>query len=420
MTFFNDFINFSYTNILLSLILIVLIVLIILILKHFKMTRYLNYNSTFLGGSSKFNPSDVNYYDNIELKMNEENVKNYLLNFVNAPDGSFVIFNSGATESIANMMMWAKNISPFGSILGSELDHPSVKINADNFGMKYNQIELSKSKKINIPDGTVMIFITNVSPSTGEIFPINNINTNYAYLDTNGINDDYYDVSEDVRQIKPLKVLDASQSIGKIKIDMKNDDLNAVFFSTHKIGGNFNHGVLIVNPSIYKFKPLIAGSQQDEMRGGTYDSYDYLNLPTKLREYSNEFDLNECKEVYKLITEELDKNKIPHYKPKLEHLYDTVLVQLKGCNAKLVYSLSVDGIYVGSSTACQSDHKNTELRISYINKCGINKKVINKIINAIKQIDEENEIENEIENDEHENEIENDENEIDKLINDNI
>lgn len=48
---------------------------------------------------------------------------------MNVPDGSKIIINSGASESIANMMIWAKTISPYCMILGSTLDHPTIKTN---------------------------------------------------------------------------------------------------------------------------------------------------------------------------------------------------------------------------------------------------------------------------------------------------
>lgn len=105
-----------------------------------------------------------------------------------------------------------------------------------------------------------MVFITDVSPSTSEIYPMNY--KEYKYL-----NDEDYSSYILESQIKPLKVLDASQMIGKIKIDIKKDDLKAVF-SSHKFGGNFNNGVLIINEGLYQFKPLITRSQQYILRGG--------------------------------------------------------------------------------------------------------------------------------------------------------
>ena len=281
-----------------------------------------------------------------------------------------------------------------------------IKENADNYNMEYSTIKLSDSK-ISLPEDTVMLFITGVSPKTGEIYPINKIKK-YNYLSNHEDS-----INNSVRQVKPLKVLDASQMIGKIKIDMIKDDLNAVFFSCHKFGGEFNTGVLIVNGGSVKYKPLIAGSQQEHMRGGTYNAYAYQNINNLLNEYSKEYNVEECKEIYNEFMKELDKNKIEYYKPKLNHLYNTILIHLHGCNAKAIHTLADYGIYVGSSTACTNSKTVKELRISYLNKSEFGKNTISKICNIIKDVDngvinddDEND-ENDITNEENKDEIKN-------------
>ena len=370
------------------------------------MSRYLNYNSSFVGGNkSTFNPSDIYYTDNIDLKTKENMIKTYLLTYFNAPDNAKIIFNSGASESIANCMFWAKSISKFGTVIGSELDHPSVKENADNIGINYKVLtykDLKNPSRIEYPQDTVALFITGVCPKTGEIYPMSNLKE-YTYLNENSNLSDM----KSTRQIKPLKILDASQMLGKVKIDMINDDLNAVFFSCHKIGGEFNTGVLIINePKYAKFKPLISGSQQDNLRGGTYNSYAYQNIPQLLKEYCSLIKEDECKEIYDKFTKELDKRGIKYYKPTLPHTHGTILIQLNNCNAKAIHTLSEYGIYVGSATACQSNNTVNELRISYLNKDEFGKNTINKICDVIQEIENDNvneDSDNENEN-EHENE----------------
>ena len=44
--------------------------------------------------------------------------------------------------------------------------------------------------------------------------------------------------------------------------------VDAVFFSLHKIGGEMGVGVLVVN-DVSNYVPLIAGFQQNSLRGGT-------------------------------------------------------------------------------------------------------------------------------------------------------
>ena len=364
------------------------------------MSRYLNHNSTYIGDKKlKFNPSDIYYSDNVSLKTQEMMVKNFIKEYLNASDNAKVIFNSGASESIANCMVWAKSISKFGTILGSVLDHPSVKENAENMELNYKSLSYEdlEKKEIEIPDNVIMTFITGVCPKTGEIYPLNKLKK-YNYLSEGG--DLKY--SKNARQIRDLRVLDASQMIGKIKIDMIENNLNAVFFSCHKIGGEFNTGVLVINEqsNYYKFKPLISGTQQDHLRGGTYNTYAYMILPNLLKSYSEEFNEKECKTIYNKFTKTLDAKQINYYKPVLPHLYNTILIHLNGCNAETIHTLSEYGIYTGSSTACQSDNVSKELRISYLNASEFGSNTINKICDIVEQenykdnefdkIDEEN------------------------------
>ena len=396
------------------IIIIVAIIVIIIILKNYKMSRYLNYNSSFVGGSkSTFNPSDIYYTDNIELKTKEAMVKTFLLSYVNAPDDAKVIFNSGASESIANCMLWAKSISKFGVVLGSELDHPSVKENAENMGINYKSLSYKNllRKNIDVPQDTVAIFMTGVSPKTGEIYPISHLK-DYVYLNES----DALSTSTTARQIKPLRILDATQMIGKIPIDMTANDLNAVFFSCHKIGGEFNTGVLIINdPKWAKFKPLISGSQQDHLRGGTYNSYAYQNIPKLIKEYESLVKNDECKEIYNNFIKELDKRNIKYYKPVLPHTHGTILINLSGCNAKAIHTLSEYGIYVGSATACQSNNTVKELRVSYLNKDEFGKNTINKICDVIQEIETENELDVDAKDDDSENELDEEKMKVDEL-----
>ena len=372
---------------LIIVILIVLIITIITILICNKMTsyKYLNYNSTYLKGG-KFNPSDVAYAESLDLKLKENQIKAYISQYVNAPENAKIIFNSGATESIANLIFWAKEYNRYGKIQGSILDHPSVKENAKNYGVGYTQYSYNDLNKdqIEIDDGTSMLFISGVGPSTGEIYPMNKFKK-YVYMSQ--YEDD--EPNQNMRQYPFIKVLDASQMIGKIPIDMVNNELNAVFFSLHKIGGEFNTGILIIDDSnIYtKFKPIIAGTQQNHLRGGTYNTYAYLDLPNLLQKYESKYNPEKCKKQFNKIIKELKKHNINYHKPQLPTLNNTVLIHLNECNAGIINNLSEYGIYLGSSTACETNNINTDLRISYLTGDELNDKTIKFICDEIDDID---------------------------------
>lgn len=370
-------------------ILIILILLKIIKLNREEMNNYFNYNSTALIGSNRlFNASDTAYEEVQNIKIEEARVKEYIKKICNATDDTQVIFTSGATESMATVLNWVKSYNQYGTVYGSDFDHNSIILNCQNQNLKYGTINYKHiiKNKSELPSDISCLFLTHVSPHTGEIIPVEKLinKLDFAYL--NEI-DDYNDENvEIIAQYKPLIILDASQSIGKTKIDMKNWDLNAVFFSLHKLGGKMNCGVLLIRDDIDKpFKPLIAGKQQNAMRGGTYDVYSYLNFEELYDNYVESIDHQQCKKTWKKAHTAFKKAGLDVYEPKYNHLYNTILIRTKVCSYDMIKELSQFGIYVSGKTACDSLDKSdneSNLRLSFING-DISIKTINKIVEVI-------------------------------------
>ena len=252
-----------------------------------------------------------------------------------------------------------------------------------------------------LPTDISCLFLTHVSPHTGEIIPMDKLINKLDFTYLNELDDYNEDGIEVVGQYKPLMILDASQSIGKTKIDMKNWDLNAVFFSLHKIGGKMNCGVLLIKDDIEKpFKPLIAGKQQNAMRGGTYDIYSYLNFDELYNNFTENIDHQQCKKTWKKAHTAFKRAGLDVYEPKYNHLYNTILIRTKVCSYNIIKELSQYGIYVSGKTACDSldkSDKESDIRISFING-DISNKTIDKIVEVINKW-ENNEDELEIDGD---------------------
>ncbi|MFA5719931.1 MAG: aminotransferase class V-fold PLP-dependent enzyme [Acholeplasmataceae bacterium] len=352
---------------------------------------YLNYASTNAKVSGNFNPSDI-YSDNTVLMDKFGQFVHKLCVELNAPIGSRVILNSGSTESISNVIFWAKNINPFGTVVGTDFDHSSVKANAELHKMNYQQ---------KLHDNTSLLFLTHVKSSTGEILDVDkivdNIN-NYTFINeestmfiTDGslpmmnVDDEQPSIITDsssfplVMQNRPLIVLDAAQSIMKIPIDMTKWTLDAVFFSLHKLGGPIGVGVLVIAPG-KTFTPLIAGSQQDGLRGGTFPfNIDFEKI---MVESSS---IRSRKKKWEKAKEFLENEKISVYSPKHKHLYNTLLIDTKDkCSDALIKILADDNIYVGNLTACSKGGHN--IRISFDNEKEINNKILKKIVKTINEV----------------------------------
>lgn len=350
---------------------------------------YLNTASTDANHTGQLNPSDLAYPQVFSNRLELEEMINNIKKAVNAPAYSQVIFNSGATESIATCINWARNINPHGVVLGSEYDHSAVEDACKEYQLEYSQ-DLRKGK---IDDKTVMIFITQVDSKTGEIVNIDNFKRNvemkYKYLSETP------NASGNILQHRPLFCVDATQSIGKIPIDMRHWEADAVFFSLHKIGGPIGVGVMIISQGHYKFHPLIPGKQQHGLRGGTYPLETILDSNIVLNQITNPTHSpidrkDKWEEVYNRFT----KEKLNIHKPRGNHLYNTYLIDLGHCPMGVINTLAERGVYVGNSSACRNEisqefvetpneEQHGSIRISFSDPGDLTEEVVDTIIDVI-------------------------------------
>lgn len=324
--------------------------------KPFLKGAYLNYASTAAPKNGTLNPSDIAYGQNFDLRSDIETLKIEYKRLVNAPVTAKVIFNSGATESIANCVFWAKSYNAYGTIVGTKYDHSAVKANCETMGLRYTS-NLSEKELMN---NCSMVMLTQVNSRSGEILNIDSFTQNFrkfSFMNDNtaamSANDFHPFNDKYTLQYRPIVVLDASQSIGKVPIYMDKWKLNAVFFSLHKMGGPIGLGVLIINDTVqFPFKPLISGSQQMSLRGGTLPMQMFADNDWILKETD---DANAREEVWNKTMKTFTKAGLKVYQPKNKHLYNTFLICVNGCPLKTISKLAEKGIYVGNVSACKNE-----------------------------------------------------------------
>lgn len=367
---------------------------------------YLNYSSTNAKKSGMLNPSDLAYPQNFQLRADIERLENKIRKLINAPVDSKVIINSGATESIANCVFWAKSYNKYGTIVGTKYDHSAVRDNCKTFEVEYDPNLNSNS----INERCSMIFLTHVNSKTGEILDIPTFKKNfdnYSFMN-DGANSFQSNINNPFNktslQYKPLVVLDAAQSIMKIPIDMERWGLNAVFFSLHKIGGPIGLGVLVIKDTVNApFKPLISGKQQHSLRGGTFPLQHLLEYEYIFDDFD---DLNDRREKWESTMKKLKKAGLNVYSPTGKHLYNTFLVSVEGCPLGIINSLASKGIYIGNTSACKNEEiiNNTKsestmsggdsdpfenaIRISFLNSDELTDSIVNDIIDECKRNNE--------------------------------
>ena len=340
---------------------ICILIIILLIYKHMNTNAttptlkgaYLNYSSTNSRRNGSFNPSDLAYPQVMDERKDFNGFAIHIKKLINAPADASVIINSGATESIATCISWAKNYNQYGVVQGTDFDHSAVKDNCDNLGVPYDNTALRKNK---ILDNCAMIFITQVNSRNGEYLDLNNFKRNvldkYQYLhDSIGLGHSLSG-NNHIRQYKPLVVLDATQSICKIPIDMERWGLNAVFFSLHKLGAPIGSGIFVLHDPTKTFKPLIAGKQQDGLRGGTFPLDTVLNHAFVFDEPD---DFNTRKQSWQHAFDKLTAAGLHVYKPNNNHLFNTLLIDVHQCPLAIINALAQQSIYVGNVSACANE-----------------------------------------------------------------
>lgn len=222
-----------------------------------KMKKYLTLNGTFGNSASRSHQFGWEAEEAVDIARNE------IALLINA-DPREIIFTSGATES--------NNLAIKGStsfykkkgnhIITSKIEHKSVldtfmELEKNKFSVTYlnpdknGLINLSILEKKIRPD-TILISIMHVNNEIGII-------------------QDIMSIAKICNERKILFHVDATQSVGKIPINVKELNIDLMSFSAHKLYGPKGIGVLYVRrrPRVRLISQIHGGGHERGMRSGT-------------------------------------------------------------------------------------------------------------------------------------------------------
>lgn len=207
-----------------------------------------------------------------EAKLALENSRQVLADFISA-QANEIIFTGSATESnnLALKGVALKNKNKGSHIIISSIEHPCIvesaqwlkraaclpagrgfeitKVPVDKYGM-VNPEDVKKA----ITDKTILVSIIHASNEIGTIQPI-------------------AEIGKICHEKNILFHTDASQSFGKIPIDVKKMNIDLLTASSHKIYGPKGAGILYVKKGIIIEPILHGGGQENGLRGST------VNIP---------------------------------------------------------------------------------------------------------------------------------------------
>ena len=314
------------------------------------------------------NPHRGAYSLSIEATEAYESTRGKIAKFINARYPEEIIFSKNATESL-NLLAYSyglDNLEKEDEVVISIMEHHSNLVpwqyvtNKTGSTLKYMYIndnfEISKEEiESKITDKTKIVGITHISNVLGTINPVKEI---IKYAHKKGA----------------IVIVDASQSIPHMKIDVQDLDADFLVFSGHKMLAPLGIGVLYGKKELLqKMKPFLMGGDMIEyvyeqkttfaplpnkFEAGTQNVEGVIGLGAAI-DYINEIGYDKIEEVEKELTEysreklsKLDYLEL-YLTPNKENHSSVFSFNIKGVHPHDVASiLDTENVYVRSGNHC--------------------------------------------------------------------
>lgn len=314
------------------------------------------------------NPHRGAYSLSIEATEAYESTRGKIAQFINARYPEEIIFSKNATESL-NLLAYSyglDNLEKEDEVVISIMEHHSNLVpwqyvtNKTGSTLKYMYIndnfEISKEEiESKITDKTKIVGITHISNVLGTINPVKEI---IKYAHKKGA----------------IVIVDASQSIPHMKIDVQDLDADFLVFSGHKMLAPLGIGVLYGKKELLqKMKPFLMGGDMIEyvyeqkttfaplpnkFEAGTQNVEGVIGLGASI-DYINEIGYDKIAEVEKELTEyareklsKLDYLDL-YLTPNKENHSSVFSFNIKGIHPHDVASiLDTENVYVRSGNHC--------------------------------------------------------------------
>ncbi len=295
------------------------------------------------------NPSSI-YSFGRESKDAMTEARNNIAELLNANQNE-IIFTSCASESNVTAIMSAvKNNPDKKHIITTKVEHASIMetmkyLETLGYEITYlsvntkGQIDLSELENA-IKKDTMLIAVMMANNEIGNIYPIKKI-------------------GKIAKEHNILFHCDAVQAVGKVKIDVKELNVDTLSLSGHKIHTPKGIGALYVKEGI-PYTPLIFGHQEKNRRGGT-ENVPYIVGLGKAAKLIIEDNYESNKKIENLrnkLEKEIKDNieDVIIYGDIDNRLPNTSSIAFKGVKAEeLLLMLEAFNIYVSTGSACNSE-----------------------------------------------------------------
>ena len=300
--------------------------------------------------TEKFGNPSSTYSFGKEIKEEILKARKNIAKLLNANE-SEIIFTSCATESNATAILNAVKSNPNKKhIITTKVEHASILecmkyLESIGYEITYlsvdeiGRLSLEELEKA-IKEDTCLITVMMANNEIGNIYPIK-------------------EIGEIAKKYNILFHCDAVQAIGKIKVDVKELNIDTLSLAGHKIYAPKGIGVLYVKEGI-NFNSLIYGHQENNKRGGT-ENVPYIIGLGKAAELiiNDNFETEQkIKELRDYMEEQIKANieDIYIYGDLENRIPNTLSIAFKDVKGdELLFVLEAQNIFISTGSACNSE-----------------------------------------------------------------
>jgi len=281
---------------------------------------------------------------------------NYLYDGINAADEDDIIITANATESINTVIkgIWIDKIlnGDKKHIITTEVEHPAVTaackfLESQGVAVTYLPVNEEGVLEANIvkdfiKEETALVTVMWANNETGKIFPIKEIG---AICKEAGV---------------PFHT-DATQAIGKIKVDVQDCNVDYLTFSAHKFHGPKGVGGLYLKKGLALTPLMHGGEQMGGLRAGTVDVASMVGMGLAMKLATSTMALAYEEEHVRKLRDKLENAilEIPEtlvIGGKNNRTPNTTLISIRGVEGEsMLWDLNQNGVGASTGSACASE-----------------------------------------------------------------
>lgn len=280
----------------------------------------------------------------------------YLYAGIGAADDDDIVITANATEANNWVLkgVWIDQIlnGDKNHIITTEVEHPAITATCrflETQGVSVTYMPVNEEGVLDaatlkeyIREDTALVSVMWANNETGKIFPI-------------------HEIGQICKDAGVLFHSDATQAIGKIKVDVRAANVDMISFSAHKFHGPKGVGGLYIRAGVELTPLMHGGEQMGGRRAGTVDVASMVGMGLAMHLATTEMALYYEENHVKKLRDKLENAilKLPDtivIGGKENRTPNTTLISIKGVEGEaMLWDLNQKGIGASTGSACASE-----------------------------------------------------------------